>query len=368
MLDIRRIKANLEDIKKAMNRRGEKEFSLDEVVNLDDQRLELLKEVEVLKNKMNVESKKIPQLMKEVKKEETLKKVALDSKPQKQERENKTIGRENKMNRENRDNRQNRNNYSQNSNNYNNNNRNNNRFNHNNNRFNNNNSNNNGRFNGNNNNNGNNRFNNRNNNDRFNKRPLDEKGIEKNIKNIMSVETVEKESVREYNRGIDKQKNNNKFEENKGKKSKSRRNNSAGDFDEGKLKSLKQANRLSNMFDEQDGGMLDYYDLTTERGRRGKKRKNQNQEERTKQKIFRLTEIEIPETVTVKDLAADMKKTTAEVIKKLLGYGIMATINQEIDFDTAYLIAQEFGITATKKETVTEEDILFDDSEDKEEE
>ena len=184
----------------------------------------------------------------------------------------------------------------------------------------------------------------------------------------MSVETVEKESVREYNRGIDKQKNNNKFEENKGKKSKSRRNNSSGDFDEGKLKSLKQANRLSNMFDEQDGGMLDYYDLTTERGRRGKKRKNQNQEERTKQKIFRLTEIEIPETVTVKDLAADMKKTTAEVIKKLLGYGIMATINQEIDFDTAYLIAQEFGITATKKETVTEEDILFDDSEDKEEE
>ena len=307
--------------------------------------------------------------VKELKKEETLKKVALDSKPQKQERENKTIGRENKMNRENRDNRQNRNNYSQNSNNYNNNNRNNNRFNHNNNRFNNNNnSNNNGRFNGNNNNNGNNRFNNRNNNDRFNKRPLDEKGIEKNIKNIMSVETVEKESVREYNRGIDKQKNNNKFEENKGKKSKSRRNNSAGDFDEGKLKSLKQANRLSNMFDEQDGGMLDYYDLTTERGRRGKKRKNQNQEERTKQKIFQLTEIEIPETVTVKDLAADMKKTTAEVIKKLLGYGIMATINQEIDFDTAYLIAQEFGITATKKETVTEEDILFDDSEDKEEE
>ena len=321
------------------------------------------------KVKVEQENKKEEMKKEEVKEEKTLKKVALDSKPQKQERENKTIGRENKMNRENRDNRQNRNNYSQNSNNYNNNNRNNNRFNHNNNRFNNNNnSNNNGRFNGNNNNNGNNRFNNRNNNDRFNKRPLDEKGIEKNIKNIMSVETVEKESVREYNRGIDKQKNNNKFEENKGKKSKSRRNNSAGDFDEGKLKSLKQANRLSNMFDEQDGGMLDYYDLTTERGRRGKKRKNQNQEERTKQKIFRLTEIEIPETVTVKDLAADMKKTTAEVIKKLLGYGIMATINQEIDFDTAYLIAQEFGITATKKETVTEEDILFDDSEDKEEE
>ncbi len=219
-------------------------------------------------------------------------------------------------------------------------------------------------------NNRNNKFNNRNanNNDRYGKRPLDEKGIEKNIKNIMATEVVEKETVREYNKNIDKQKNNSRFDENKNtKKSKNRRNSGNGNFDEGKLKTLKTANQLSNMFDDQEGGMLDYYDLTTERGRRGKKKKNQNQEERTKQKIFKLTDIEIPETITVKDLAAEMKKTTAEVIKKLLGFGVMATINQEIDFDTAYLIAQEFGITATKKETVTEEDILFDESEDREE-
>ena len=70
MLDIKRIRENLEDIKKAMDRRGEKEFDLDAVVELDDQRRELLKEVEVLKNEMNVEQKKIPQLMKEGKKEE----------------------------------------------------------------------------------------------------------------------------------------------------------------------------------------------------------------------------------------------------------------------------------------------------------
>ena len=228
---------------------------------------------------------------------------------------------------------------------------------------------NNNRFNNRNNNNSyNNGYNRNNNADKFGKRPLDAKGIEKNIKNIMAVETVEKESVREYNRGIDKQKNNSKFNENKtARKSKTRRNNSESDFDEGKLKNLKQANKLSNMFDEQDGGMLDYYDLTTQRGRRGKKKNNKNQGERTKQKIFELTEIEIPETITVKDFAAEMKKTTSDVIKKLLGYGIMATINQEVDFDTAYLIAQEFGITASKKETVSEEDILFDDSEDREE-
>ena len=217
------------------------------------------------------------------------------------------------------------------------------------------------------NNNNNNRFNNRNNNG-YSKRPLDARGIEKNIKNIMSVENGEKEQVREYNRGLDKQKNNNRYEENKNNKknsSKSRKN-SNREFDEGKLKTLKQASSLSNMFNDQDGGMLDYYDLSTERGRRGKKKK-QHQEEKSKQKIFKLTEIEIPETITVKDLAAEMKKTTAEVIKKLLSYGIMATINQEIDFDTAYLIAQEFEITAKKKKVVTDEDILFDDSEDKEE-
>ena len=72
--------------------------------------------------------------------------------------------------------------------------------------------------------------------------------------------------------------------------------------------------------------------------------------------------------ITVKDLAAEMKKTSGEVIKKLFNYGIMATINNTVDFDTAFLVAQEFGITANKKEEVKEEDILFDDTEDTAEE
>ncbi len=195
------------------------------------------------------------------------------------------------------------------------------------------------------------------------KKPLDEKGIEKNIKNIMT-DVVEKDVVREYNKSIDKQKQN-RFEENRGRKtSKQRRNDS---FDEDKLKSLKQRDRLSNMFDDQDGGMLDYYDLTTQRGKKSKKRVNKA-EERVKQKIFDLKEITIPDPITVKDFAQEIKKTSAEVIKKLLGFGVMATINNEIDFDTAFLIAGEFGITAKKKETITEEDILFDETEDKESE
>ena len=221
--------------------------------------------------------------------------------------------------------------------------------------------------------NGNNRFDNKNRpngNNRFGgNRPLDERGIEKNIKDIMAVETIEKEPAREYNKTIDKQKDNNRFEENRNNKknNRTRRTNQNGEINEHKLKGLKRTNQLSNMFDDQDGGMLDYYDLTTQRGKKGKK-KSSGKEERTKQKIFKLEEITIPETITVKDFAAELKKTTAEVIKKLLGYGVMATINNEIDFDTASLIADEFGVKVNKKETITEEDILFDESEDKEEE
>ena len=207
---------------------------------------------------------------------------------------------------------------------------------------------------------------NRNNNSGYNNRNrvLDEKGIEKNIKNIMASDVVEKETVREYaNKAIDKQKNNRNDDRNK-KPQKNKKNNGY-DFSNDKLKSLKQENQLSSMFNE--GTMLDYYDLSNNKARKNKK-KNQKQgnEERNKQKIFKLTEITIPESITVKDLATELKKTSIEVIKKLLNYGILATINNDLDFDTAFLVAGEFGVTAKKKNIVKEEDILFDDSEDTE--
>lgn len=193
-------------------------------------------------------------------------------------------------------------------------------------------------------------------------RKLDDRGIDKKIKNIMEVELpAEKENVRDFgNKARDKAKQN-RQEEQKSKKINRKGNN---DFDSDKLNDLKRQNKLSNMFD--GGEMLDYYDLSTERGRRAKKKPNK-QEARTKQKIFKLTEIQIPETITVKDLATEMKITSGDVIKKLLNLGIMATINNEVDFDTAYLIAQEYGINATKKNVVTDEDILIDETEDKEE-
>lgn len=65
MLDIKRIKRDLEAIKPLMNKRGEKDFSLEEVIELDDKRIELLQEVEALKNEQNKDSKLIPQYKKE---------------------------------------------------------------------------------------------------------------------------------------------------------------------------------------------------------------------------------------------------------------------------------------------------------------
>lgn len=227
----------------------------------------------------------------------------------------------------------------------------------------------NNRFNNRQNNGYNNRYNNNNRNNATNNRPLDEKGIDKNIKNIMATEIVEKESQRDYSsKSIDKAKQN-KFEEAKVNKrnTKNRKQDRFSEFDGEKLKDLKQVDKLSHMFNEQDGGMLDYYDLTTERGKRNKRKINKNDKERNKQKIFQLTEITIPESITVKDLAIELKKTSVEVITKLMSLGIMATINNELDFDTAYLVASEFGITATKKNVVNEEDVLFDESEDREE-
>ncbi len=209
-------------------------------------------------------------------------------------------------------------------------------------------------------------FNGDNKNDSRGARRLDEKGIEKNIKNIIAQDIGEKENTREYNRNMVKQKNNGKSTD-EARQKKTSKSGRAEEFDSGKLRNLKQESKLSNMFSDPEGGMLDYYDLTTVRGKRGKKKANQD-EDRVKQKIFKLTEITIPESITVKDLAQEMKKTTGDIIKKLLDYGIMATVNNDVDFDTAFLIAQDFGITATKKEVVTEEDILFDDSTDREEE
>ena len=74
--------------------------------------------------------------------------------------------------------------------------------------------------------------------------------------------------------------------------------------------------------------------------------------------------VSIPDEISVGELASRLKVTAAEVVKKLMMMGMMVTINQIIDYDTAYLVADELGANVTKEVVVTIEEKLFDESED----
>ncbi len=75
-------------------------------------------------------------------------------------------------------------------------------------------------------------------------------------------------------------------------------------------------------------------------------------------------EISIPDEIVVSELAEKLKTTANDVIKRLMLIGVMANLNQTVDYDTAALIAEDMGATVTKEIIVTKEDILFNDTED----
>ena len=77
--------------------------------------------------------------------------------------------------------------------------------------------------------------------------------------------------------------------------------------------------------------------------------------------------VTIPEELQVNELAALLHVTNAEIVKKLMLLGIMASVNQVIDFDTAALIADEFGAKVTKEVVVTIEERLFEEEADRDE-
>ena len=95
------------------------------------------------------------------------------------------------------------------------------------------------------------------------------------------------------------------------------------------------------------------------------KARNEEQEKmrRLRMEVIKKTPllVKIPDEITVGDLASRMKKTAAEVIKTLLKNGVMASINQTIDFDTAEYVATELGCKVEKEITVTIEERIIDD-------
>ena len=78
-------------------------------------------------------------------------------------------------------------------------------------------------------------------------------------------------------------------------------------------------------------------------------------------------EISIPDEIQVGELAARLKVTAAEVIKRLMALGVMASVTEVIDYDTAAMVAMEIGAKVEKEVVLTIEDRLIDDSEDDDE-
>ncbi len=120
----------------------------------------------------------------------------------------------------------------------------------------------------------------------------------------------------------------------------------------GKVKIKKQDNRGQNTKSARE----------RERANQERIRRMEMERARTKQ-----LEITVPEEITVAELAQRLKKTSAEVIKKLMMMGEMKSLNDVIDYATAELIADEFGAKVTKEVVVTIEEKLFTEAEDNEE-
>lgn len=103
-----------------------------------------------------------------------------------------------------------------------------------------------------------------------------------------------------------------------------------------------------------------------------KKEKERMAMEKMKREVFEKAKntklsITVPDEITVGELATRLKVTSGEVIKKLMMMGVMASVNQTIDYDTAYLIGDELGVKVSKEVVVTIEEKLFDDEKDPEE-
>ena len=97
-----------------------------------------------------------------------------------------------------------------------------------------------------------------------------------------------------------------------------------------------------------------------------KMRRLQRQQQQAAAKKVQL-KVSIPDEINVGEFAQRMKRTAADVIKELMKLGVMASVSETIDFDTAALVAEEMGAKVEKEVHVTIEERLFDEHEDKDE-
>ena len=108
------------------------------------------------------------------------------------------------------------------------------------------------------------------------------------------------------------------------------------------------------------------------KGAQGQKRRQEEQRQqmrRLQQEVAKkaVVKVEIPDEISVGELASRMKKTGASVVKELMKMGVMASLSEIIDFDTAAIVAEEMGCKVEREVVVTIEEKLIDTAEDKEE-
>jgi translation initiation factor IF-2 len=137
--------------------------------------------------------------------------------------------------------------------------------------------------------------------------------------------------------------------------------------------------RVDTLISERDqnrsGGKQKIVGKNKKQQQQGQKGVKSKEDERKRMTRLRLEVIKktplvvkIPDEITVGELAVRMKKTAGELIKCLIKNGVMATVNQTIDFDTAEFVATELGCKVEREVVLTIEDKLFDDHQDTAEE
>lgn len=139
------------------------------------------------------------------------------------------------------------------------------------------------------------------------------------------------------------------------------------------------ANHMSALEEDEANIIIELYGVDDKKAKKPNNKMNHKQDnepvvEKQKETIQKVEEkkhvedhklILIPEKVTVKDLAEKIGKNVSEVMGKLIALGVFATINQEIDFDTAELISTDFGIAIEKEEVKEEIEIGLEQEEDR---
>ncbi|MBQ8623224.1 MAG: translation initiation factor IF-2 [Oscillospiraceae bacterium] len=138
----------------------------------------------------------------------------------------------------------------------------------------------------------------------------------------------------------------------------------------------KYNDKYDNLADSKNKGNENYQkkQKLVQKSKQQKKQQLSNKKETEAEKLKRLElerarkqqlKVMIPDEIVVSELASRLKVTAAEVIKKLMGLGVFASISQTVDFDTAALVAEELGAKVEKEVVVTIEERLIVDDEDK---